>query len=52
MRPVPEDDIGGDGPQMLEEAVCRAAGDDGGAPGEDAEIGGGVEREGKQVEGD
>jgi hypothetical protein len=50
--PVLEDDVGGDGPQMLEEAIHRAACDDGGSPGEDAEISGGVEREGQQVEGD
>src|SRR5580693_2424662 len=52
MRPAVEDDIGGDGPQMLEEAIGRTARDDGGAPGEDAEISGGVEREGQQVESD
>ena len=50
--PVLEDDVGGDGPQMLEEAIRGAAGDDGGAPGEDAEISGGVECEGEQIEGD
>src|SRR3954466_8414849 len=37
---------------MLEEAVSGAAGGDGGAPGEDTEIGDGVEGEGEQVEGD
>ena len=47
-----EDDVSGDGPQVLEEAICGATRDDGGAPGEDAEISGGVEREGQQVEGD
>ena len=38
--------------RVLEEAICRTTGDDSGAPGEDAEISGGVEREGEQVEGD
>jgi hypothetical protein len=52
MRPVLEDNIGGDSPQMLEEAVCRAACDDGGSPGEDPEISGGVECESEQIEGD
>src|SRR5258707_4165705 len=52
MGPVLEDDIGGDGPQMLEEAICRTARDDGGAPGEDAKISRSVECEGEQVEGD
>jgi hypothetical protein len=52
MGPVLEDDVSGDGPQMHEEAVCWAACDDGGAPGEDPEISGGVERECEQVEGD
>src|SRR5450432_2637475 len=52
MGPVAEDDVSGDGPQMLEEAICRTTGDDGGAPGDDAEISGGVECEGEQVEGD
>ena len=52
MRPVLEDNVGGDGPQVLEEAISRTTGDDGGAPGDDAEIGGGVECEGEQVEGD
>jgi hypothetical protein len=37
---------------QLEEAVCGAACDDGRSPGEDAEISGGVECEGEQVEGD
>jgi hypothetical protein len=46
MRPVLEDNIGGDSPQMLEEAVCRAACDNGGSPREDPEISGGVECEG------
>jgi len=52
MRPVAEDNIGGDSPQMLEEAIRGATGDDGGAPGEDAKISGGVERKGEQIEGD
>jgi hypothetical protein len=30
--PVAEDDLSGDGPQVLEEAICGVAGDDGGAP--------------------
>jgi hypothetical protein len=47
-----KDNIGGDSPQMLEEAVCRAACDDGGSPGEDAKISGGVECESEQIEGD
>src|SRR5471030_2464369 len=37
---------------MLKEAICRTAGDDGGSPGEDAEISGGVECECQQVESD
>jgi hypothetical protein len=45
--PVREDDVGGDGAQMLEEAVLGAAGGDDGAPGEDTEIGDGVKREGE-----
>ena len=44
-----QDDVGGDGAQMLEEAVSGAAGGNGGAPGEDTEIGDGVEGEGEQV---
>src|SRR5450432_474783 len=52
MGPVAEDDVSGDGPQMLEKAIGRATGDDGGTPGDDAEISGGVECEGEQVEGD
>ena len=40
--PVAEDDLSGDGPQVLEEAISGAAGDDSGAPGDDAEISGGV----------
>jgi len=52
MVPVPKHHVSGDGPQMLEEAIGRTARDDGGSPGEDAEISGGVEREGQQVEGD
>src|SRR3979411_2017446 len=36
---------------MLEEAVSRTACDHGGSPGEDAEVSGGVECEGKQIEG-
>lgn len=43
MGPVLEDRVNRDGPQMLEEAVGRATRDDGCSPGEDAEIGGGVE---------
>jgi len=50
--PVLEDDVGGDGPQMFEEAIRGATRDDGSSPGEDAEISGGVECEGEQVEGD
>src|ERR1700722_5172479 len=52
MRPVLEDNIDGDSPQMLEEAVCRAARNDRGAPGKDPEISGGVECESEQIEGD
>jgi hypothetical protein len=52
MRPIVEDDVGGDGAQMLEEAVPGTAGGERGAPGEDAELGDGVEGEGEQVEGD
>ena len=52
VRPVLEDNIGGDSPQMLEEAIHGATGDDGGSPGEDPEISGGVECESEQIEGD
>jgi hypothetical protein len=52
VRPVLEDNIGGDSPQVLEEAVCGAARDDGCSPGDDTEVSGGVEREGQQIEGD
>jgi hypothetical protein len=52
MRPVLEDTTGGDSPQMLEEAVCRAACDDGGPPGDDPEIGGSVKCERQQVGGE
>src|SRR5208337_703988 len=48
--PVLEDHIGGDGPQMLEEAVGWTTRDDGGSPGKNGEISGGVEGEGQQVE--
>lgn len=48
MRPVSEHHIDGDGPQMLEEAVCRSACDDCGAPFDDRQISRGVKREGKQ----
>src|SRR5450432_305294 len=37
---------------MFEEAIRGATRDDGSSPGEDAEISGGVECEGEQVEGD
>jgi hypothetical protein len=37
---------------MLEEAICWTARDDGGSPGEDAKVRGGVESEGQQIEGD
>ena len=47
-----EDHIGGDGPQMLEEAVRRAKRDDVGSPGKNDEISGGVEGEGRRAEGD
>jgi hypothetical protein len=50
--PVAEDDVGGDGPQMLEEAIRGTTGDDGVSPGEGAKISGGVECEGEQIEGD
>ncbi len=50
--PVREDDVCRDGAQVLEESVPVTAGGDGGAPGEDTEIGGGVEGEGEQVEAD
>ena len=50
--PVLEDHIGGDGPQMLEEAVFGATRDDGGSPGKNGEISGGMEGKGQQVEGD
>ena len=52
MRPVSEHHIDGDGPQMLEEAVCRSACDDGGAPFDDRQISRGVKREGKQIQSD
>jgi hypothetical protein len=52
MWPVLEDDISRDGSQVLEEAISRTARDNGGTPGEDAKISGGVECEGKQIEGD
>ena len=52
MGPVPEDDVGGDGPQMLEEAIRGTTDDDGGSPCEDAEASSGVECEGEQIEGD
>ena len=51
VRPVLEDNIGGDSPQMLEEAVCGAAREDGGSPSDDAEVSGGMDREGQQIEG-
>ena len=50
--PVWEDDVGGDGAQVLEEVIAGAAGGGGGAPGEDGELGDGVEGEGEEVEGD
>ena len=43
--PVLEDNIGGDSPQMLEEAIVGPRAMTAAAPGEDAEISGGVERE-------
>ena len=52
MGPVLENHVNRYGPQMLEEAVGRATRDHGGSPGENTEIGRGVEREGEQVEGD
>src|ERR1700722_7085577 len=52
MRPVLEDNIDGDSPQMLEEAVCRGPRNDRGGPGGDPEISGGVECESEQIEGD
>ncbi len=50
--PVLEDHVGGDGPQMLEEAVFGATRDDSSSPGKNGEIGGGMEGKGQQVEGD
>ena len=47
--PVAEDDIGGDGSQVFEEAISGAAGSHCSAPGEDAELRDGVEGEGEQV---
>ena len=52
MRPVLEDHVNGDSPQVLEEAVSWTARDNGGSPDKIGEIGGGVEREGEQVERD
>lgn len=49
--PVGEDDVGGDGAQVLEEAVSRAAGGHGGAPRQDAQVGCGVEGECQKIEG-
>src|SRR5208282_1841038 len=50
--PVLEDHVGRDGAQMLEEAVFGATRDDGGSPGKNGEISGGMEGKGQQVEGD
>ena len=50
--PVLEDHVGGDGPQMLEEAVFWATRDDSGSPGKNGEISGGMEGKGQQVEDD
>src|SRR5271166_3987054 len=50
--PVLEDHVGGDGPQMLEEAVFGSTRADGGSPGKNGEISGSMEGEGQQVEGD
>jgi hypothetical protein len=50
--PVLEDHVGGDGPQMLEQAVFGATCDDGGLPEKHDEIGGGMEGKSQQVEGD
>jgi len=52
VRPVLEDHVNGDSPQVLEEAVSWTARDNGGSPDKIGEIGGGVEREGEQVERD
>src|ERR1700722_4593896 len=52
LGPALEDRVNRDGPQMLEEAVGRATRDHGSSPGKDAEISGGVERKGQQIEGD
>jgi hypothetical protein len=51
VRPVLEDNIGGDSPQMLEEAVCGAAREDGGSPAM-TPVSGGMDREGQQIEGE
>src|SRR5258708_5877911 len=51
MGPIVEDDVGGGGSGVLEEAISGATGSDGGAPGEDAELRDGVEGKGQQVEG-
>ena len=50
--PVLEDHVGRDGPQMLKAAVSGTARDDGGLPGKNGEISGGMEGKGQQVEGD
>jgi len=50
MVPGLEHHIGGNGPQMLEEPVPRAPRDDGLAPGQHGQRGGGMEGEGEQIE--
>jgi len=52
MVPGLEHDISGDGPQVFEEPIRRTPRDDSFAPGEKGEPGGGMEREGEQIEGD
>jgi hypothetical protein len=45
------EDVGGDRPQVLQETSLGPARSDGAFPGEDGEIGTGVEGEGEQIEG-
>ena len=51
MVPGLEHNVSGDGPQVFEEPIRRAARDDGLAPGEHGQSRGGMEREGEQIEG-
>jgi hypothetical protein len=52
VRPIGKDHIGGDGPEVFEEAVCGAASGECFPPGQHGEMCGGVEGEGEQVEGE